>query len=48
VAGVVRNGNLHTNPGPDFRFAEGDMAAIIGNPEQFNALQKLADGSSRN
>ncbi len=42
VVGVVRSGNLYTNPGPDFRLAQGDMAAIIGKSEQFNALQKLA------
>ena len=42
VVGVVRSGNLYTNPGPDFLLAQGDMAAIIGKSEQFNALQKLA------
>ncbi|MHB9074654.1 MAG: cation:proton antiporter domain-containing protein [Desulfobaccales bacterium] len=46
VVGVVRNGTLYPNPGPDFRFAPGDMTAVIGKSEQFNALQKLVGISS--
>jgi CPA2 family monovalent cation:H+ antiporter-2 len=42
VVGVMRNGTLYPNPGPDFRFTQGDMAAVIGKSEQFNAFQKLA------
>jgi K+:H+ antiporter len=42
VVGVVRSGNLYTNPGPEFLFAQGDLAAIIGTMDQFNALQKMA------
>jgi CPA2 family monovalent cation:H+ antiporter-2 len=42
VVGVVRNGKLSPNPSPDFRFAQGDMVAVIGKSEQFNAFQKLA------
>ena len=48
VVGVVRNSTLYPNPGPDFRFAPGDMAAVIGKSEQFNAFQQLAGVSSLN
>jgi CPA2 family monovalent cation:H+ antiporter-2 len=46
VVGVVRNGSLSPNPDPDFRFAQGDMVAVIGKPEQFNAFQKWASPKS--
>ncbi|MBU4232593.1 MAG: cation:proton antiporter [Desulfobacterales bacterium] len=46
VVGVIRDGTLSPNPGPDFRFAQGDMAAVIGKSEQFNAFQKLAGPKS--
>jgi len=41
IVGVMRGGTLHPNPGPDFRFARGDMIAVLGKPEQFNALQEF-------
>jgi monovalent cation:H+ antiporter-2, CPA2 family len=43
VVGVMRDGTLHPNPGPEFRFAHGDTIAILGKPEQFKALQELPD-----
>jgi CPA2 family monovalent cation:H+ antiporter-2 len=42
VVGVVRGGALRPNPGPDFLFARGDLVAVIGKSEQFNAFQELA------
>jgi CPA2 family monovalent cation:H+ antiporter-2 len=42
VVGVVRGGTLRPNPGPDFLFAPGDLVAVIGKSEQFNAFEKLA------
>ncbi len=42
VVGVMRDGTLHPNPGPEFRFAQGDRIAVIGRYEQFNALEELA------
>jgi CPA2 family monovalent cation:H+ antiporter-2 len=41
VVGVVRNGTLIPNPGPDFLFAQGDLVAVIGKSEQFNAFEEL-------
>ena len=42
LVGVIRNGVLHPNPGPEFRFAEGDSVAVMGRPEQYDAFQALA------
>jgi monovalent cation:H+ antiporter-2, CPA2 family len=42
VVGVMRDGILHPNPGPEFRFVQGDQVAVIGAFEQFNAFEKLA------
>ncbi len=42
VVGVTRDGILHPNPGPEFRFVEGDQVAVIGKNEQFHAFQELA------
>ena len=41
VVGVMRGTELHPNPGPEFRFAPGDTAAVIGSPDQVSALRKL-------
>lgn len=41
VVAVMRNGELHPNPGPEFRFVPGDSVAVIGRPEQFSAFQLL-------
>jgi len=42
LVGVIRNGTLQPNPGPEFRFAEGDAVAVMGRPEQYEAFQELA------
>ncbi len=41
VVGVMRDGQLHTNPSPHFRFAPGDLVAVIGKQEQFAAFEEL-------
>ncbi len=46
VVGVVRQGTLSPNPGPDFSFTPGDLVAVIGKPEHFDAFQKLAGPKS--
>ena len=41
VVGVLRNGHLESNPGPDFRLQAGDMVAVIGSSQaraSFNSL----------
>lgn len=41
VVGVMRDGNLHPNPNADFRFAVGDLLAVMGNTQQLTAFQAL-------
>lgn len=42
VVGVMRGGTLYSNPNPDFRFAAGDLVAVIGKPDQYAAFQEFA------
>jgi len=42
LVGVIRNGTLIPNPGPEFRLAEGDAVAVMGRPEEYEAFQTLA------
>lgn len=42
IVGVMREGVLIPNPGPDFRFAAGDFVAAIGRHDQFDSLERLA------
>ncbi|MBR1871123.1 MAG: cation:proton antiporter [Kiritimatiellae bacterium] len=41
IVAVVRDGEKHRNPGPAWRFAAGDTAMAIGEPEQIDAFRKL-------
>jgi len=41
VIGVLRKGELISNPDKDFIFSEGDNIAIIGNSKQLNDFKKL-------
>lgn len=43
VVGVERDGTFHPNPGPEFRFAPGDLVAAMGNSEQRMALEQLVN-----
>ncbi len=42
VVGVMREGELHPNPGVEFRFAPGDMVAVMGDAEHLAAFRALA------
>lgn len=42
VVGVMRDGTFHPNPEIDYRFACGDLAAVIGQPAQLAMFQALA------
>lgn len=44
VVGVMRDGRFTANPHASFRFAEGDILAVMGNREQCTAFQKLMSG----
>jgi K+/H+ antiporter YhaU regulatory subunit KhtT len=43
---VVRDGTLHQNPGVEFRFAQGDLVAVIGTSDQFDVFQRIARQSA--
>lgn len=42
IVGVLHEGTLITNPERSYRFATGDMVAVMGSPEQIAAFQTLA------
>ena len=42
IVGVLHEGTLVTNPERSYRFATGDMVAVMGSPEQIAAFQTLA------
>lgn len=45
IVAVVRAGQVHTSPGPDFAFAAGDLVVVVGNAEGVSAVADiLADG----
>jgi len=46
VVGVVREGDLNTNPPGSYRFTAGDAVAVIGDNDQIAALQELAEPDS--
>lgn len=46
VVGVVREGDLNTNPPGSYRFAAGDAVAVIGDNDRIAALQELAEPDS--
>lgn len=41
VVGIVREGALHANPGPESYFVQGDMVAVLGRPEEFDAFRNF-------
>ena len=47
VVGVVREGDLNTNPPGSYRFAAGDAVAVIGDNDRIAALQELAEPGPR-
>jgi len=46
VVGVLRNGGLITNPGPEFTVGAEDLLAMIGTPETQEAFQQFVRTSS--
>ncbi len=39
IVGIIRKGDFIPNPDADFRFAQGDLIAAMGNTEQLNAFK---------
>jgi TrkA domain protein len=45
IVAVVRAGQVFASPGPDFRFAEGDVVVVVGSPENTSSIADiLANG----
>ncbi len=42
IAGILRKGQLHPNPGPDFILEEQDMMGVLGTPEQLATFRELS------
>jgi CPA2 family monovalent cation:H+ antiporter-2 len=42
VVSVIRQGQLHSNPDTAYRFAAGDLIAVIGDVNQLSAFQAMA------
>jgi K+/H+ antiporter YhaU regulatory subunit KhtT len=40
----MRAGELHPNPDAGYRFDPGDMVAVMGNAEQLEAFEAMAQG----
>ncbi|TDP41500.1 potassium/proton antiporter regulatory subunit (CPA2 family) [Nocardia ignorata] len=41
IVAVMRAGQLHPSPGPDFTFTEGDQLVVVGTPEGLDAAAKI-------
>lgn len=45
IVAVVRQGEVHASPGPDFRFEAGDIVVVVGTPDGTAGVAHiLADG----
>jgi monovalent cation:H+ antiporter-2, CPA2 family len=47
VVGVTRRGVFLPNPGPEFRFEQGDAVAVIGKYDQVRSFRRLAGEDSK-
>jgi len=47
VVGVMRDGSLHPNPDANFRFAAGDLLAVMGDAQQLTAFQTWVEQATR-
>lgn len=41
IVAVLRRGDAHPAPGPDFRFEPGDTAVVVGTPPGIQALTRI-------
>jgi TrkA domain protein len=44
IVAVVRSGNAHPSPGPDFLFENGDLAVVVGTAEGLDAAADILTG----
>lgn len=43
IVAVVRDGDVHPSPRPDFTFAEGDMVVVVGTADGLRAASEILD-----
>ncbi len=41
IVAVMRAGQLHPSPGPDFTFTTGDLLVVVGTPDGLDAAAKI-------
>jgi len=44
IVAVVRSGNAHPSPGPDFIFENGDLAVVVGTADGLDAAAEILHG----
>ncbi|GLZ32293.1 potassium transporter TrkA [Lentzea sp. NBRC 105346] len=44
IVAVVRSGNAHPSPGPEFLFENGDLAVVVGTAEGLDAASHILTG----
>jgi K+:H+ antiporter len=44
IVGVLHQGQMQTNPSPEFCFSDHDLVGVMGEPIQLTAFQDLAEG----
>lgn len=44
IVGILRDGNFHPNPHPDFRFAVNDLVGVLSEPGQLQQYENLMNG----
>lgn len=44
IVAVVRSGNAHPSPGPDFQFQSGDLVVVVGTAEGLDAAADILTG----
>lgn len=44
IVAIVRGGQVHASPGPDFVFATGDVVVLVGSPESTEAATEILSG----
>ncbi|MBU2631967.1 MAG: portal protein, partial [Proteobacteria bacterium] len=42
IVGIIHEKAFHSNPKADYLFHEGDLVAVVGNPQERNEFKKLS------
>lgn len=48
IVGIIRNGKFYPNPDARYRFAAGDLVAVLGEPQQISAFEDMVKGNFNN